>query len=271
MFKIGEFSRLTRVSARMLRHYEKCGLIDPAEIDRFTGYRFYSAGQIPLMNRIVMLRDAGFSIDEIGEVLAHGEDARFVREAIERKRAEIEAAVALERDKLRNLARLADVMKGEAMGMIYEVELKRLPAVNVLATRGVLAAYDREGELWQKLGAYMGRHGIACEAGGYSIYLDEEYKDADALVEVAVPVGRMGESDGDFAYKTLPEIGLAATVRFKGPHNQYAAATEKLGRWMEQNGYAFAGPLRGQAIVSPGDQPDPADFLTELQVPIEQR
>ena len=65
MFKIGEFSKLVRVSPRMLRHYEKCGILYPAEIDKFTGYRGYSAGQIPLVQRIITLRDMGFSIEEI--------------------------------------------------------------------------------------------------------------------------------------------------------------------------------------------------------------
>ena len=60
LFKIGEFSKLVRVSPRMLRHYEKCGLLNPAEIDRFTGYRQYSAAQIPLLTNIVTLRDLGF-------------------------------------------------------------------------------------------------------------------------------------------------------------------------------------------------------------------
>jgi DNA-binding transcriptional MerR regulator len=55
----------------MLRHYEKCGLLYPTEIDKFTGYRYYSAGQIPLLTNIVTLRDMGFSIDEIGDILPH--------------------------------------------------------------------------------------------------------------------------------------------------------------------------------------------------------
>ena len=63
MFKIGAFSQLVRVSPRMLRHYEKCGLLCPAEIDPFTGYRLYSAGQIPLLGKITALREVGSRID----------------------------------------------------------------------------------------------------------------------------------------------------------------------------------------------------------------
>lgn len=61
MFRIGEFSKFVRVSARILRHYNKCGLFQPAEIDKMTGYRFYSAKQIPMLNQIIALRDNGFT------------------------------------------------------------------------------------------------------------------------------------------------------------------------------------------------------------------
>ena len=79
MFKIGEFSRLVRVSPRMLRHYEKCGLIAPAEVDPFTGYRQYAADQIPLVGRIAALRDMGFSIEETGEILPRFEEKAYLR------------------------------------------------------------------------------------------------------------------------------------------------------------------------------------------------
>lgn len=154
------------------------------------------------------------------------------------------------------------------MGTIYEVELKSLPAVNILSTRQILGAYDEEGLLWHKLGHYMAKHAIPGGEGGYSLYLDEEYKEKNVLVEVGVPVEAMGADDGEFTYKTLPAIPEAATVRFKGPYDQYAEASAKLAKWMEDNGYAFAGTMRGQSIVAPGDQRKPENYLTELQVPV---
>jgi DNA-binding transcriptional MerR regulator len=84
MFKIGEFSKMVRVSARMLRHYDQCGLLSPAETDRFTGYRLYNAEQIPQLTRIVELRDMGFGIDEIKEILPNYKNAEFMSGALER-------------------------------------------------------------------------------------------------------------------------------------------------------------------------------------------
>ena len=69
MFRIGEFSRLSRVSVRMLRHYDQLGLLTPAQIDPSTNYRFYAADQLPRLNRILTLRELGFSLEQIGALL----------------------------------------------------------------------------------------------------------------------------------------------------------------------------------------------------------
>lgn len=71
MFKIGEFSKLTQVSIRMLRYYDETGLLKPAETDKFTSYRLYSAEQIPVLNKILFLRNLGFNVSEIALALVN--------------------------------------------------------------------------------------------------------------------------------------------------------------------------------------------------------
>ncbi|MDL2205777.1 MerR family transcriptional regulator [Eubacteriales bacterium OttesenSCG-928-N13] len=272
MFKIGEFSRLVRVSPRMLRHYEKCGLLYPAEIDRFTGYRSYSAQQIPLLMNIVMLRDMGFSIDETADILPHLGDAAYMDNIVRTKSASVQANIEVEQLKLQKLQRLMDRFGEERNYMVYDVELKDLPSAKVLSLRAIIPAYNEEGELWHKLMKYVGRNGIQPVGGGYSIYHDAEYREADVDVEVAVPVDKLGESRGEFIFKELEAMPSAATIRFAGTYDGgYQAASEKLGEWMERNGYEFAGLLRGYAITSPSDTNDPQNYVTELQVPVRKR
>ena len=69
MLRIGEFSKLSRVSIRMLSHYDDIGLLKPAEIDQFTGYRYYSPEQLPVIGRITALKDMGFSLADIVKML----------------------------------------------------------------------------------------------------------------------------------------------------------------------------------------------------------
>jgi DNA-binding transcriptional MerR regulator len=69
MFTVGEFSRIARVSKRLLRYYDEIGLLKPIHIDKFTGYRYYSAEQMPRLNRILALKDLGLSLDQIQRLL----------------------------------------------------------------------------------------------------------------------------------------------------------------------------------------------------------
>ena len=65
MFSIGEFARHGRISVRMLRHYDAIGVLVPATVDPVSGYRFYQAGQLSRLNRIIALKDLGFSLRQV--------------------------------------------------------------------------------------------------------------------------------------------------------------------------------------------------------------
>lgn len=269
MFKIGEFSQLVRVSPRMLRHYEKCGLISPATVDPYTGYRLYSAAQISQIATISQLRDVGFSIEEIGGILPKKEDKAFLAGLLREKEHALRETIALDHARLNRLMQMSGELRKEKAVMLYEVVLKKLEAVKVLSLRGIIPQYNQESILWEKLGGYIAQNAIACHSDGYSTYYDEAYMESNPDVEVGIPVDQLGESRGEFVYREYPAIDLAATLRFSGAFDGgYDAAAEKLARWLEENGYAFAGHLRGHVITSPDEEPSPDNWLTELQVPV---
>ncbi|MCL2568588.1 MAG: MerR family transcriptional regulator [Oscillospiraceae bacterium] len=267
MFKIGEFSKLVRVSARMLRYYEKCGLLEPAEVDHFTGYRMYSATQIPLLMRITTLRDMGFGVDEIAELLPQFQDAAAMRQALKRKQDEIHEIVAIEQGKLDKIAALSGTLEKERFNMVYEVELKAFEAEHVLSLRETIPAEEEEA-LWEKLWAFIEANKVPHQGGGYSTYHGDEYEEEDVDTEIAVPVAALGESKDGFEYKTLPAIPAAATVRFSGSYENFGTAMEKLALWIEENGYEIVGPVRGHAIASPTDVASVEEYMTELQAPV---
>ena len=268
MFRIGQFSKLVRVSARMLRHYEKCGILKPAQIDRFTGYRLYSAAQIPLLMRIIALRDMGFGVDEIAETLPHFDDAAAMKAALKQKQDEVQAAVAIEQSKLEKIAAMRGKLEKEYFDMVYDVALKSLQAEKVLSLRETIPA-EQEEALWGKLWAFIEQNKVKHLSGGYSTYYGDEYEENDVDTEIAVPVAALGESKDGFVYRELAAIPAAATVRFSGSYENYAPAMEKLAVWIEQNGYEISGPVRGFAIASPTDVSSPEQYMTELQVPVQ--
>src|ERR671925_475829 len=103
MFKIGEFSRLSRVSVRMLRHYDQLGLLTPSQTDRFTNYRYYSGDQLPRLNRILALRDLGFSLEQIAGMLDEDLSPEQLLGMLKLKRAEVEQQMQTEQSRLARL------------------------------------------------------------------------------------------------------------------------------------------------------------------------
>ena len=100
-----------------------------------------------------------------------------------------------------------------------------------------------------KLGKHISENRIECHSDGYSTYFDEEYKECDPDVEIAVPEDKLGENHDEFIYKVYDEIPLAATVRFSGPFDGgYDAASEKLAEWMELNGYVLLAIYAGISL-----------------------
>ena len=95
MFKIGEFSKLSRISIRMLRHYDEIGLLVPEETDPWTGYRRYAAAQLMTANRITALRGLGFSLAETAALLACWEDRTAMETRLLAQRAGLEFAAVL--------------------------------------------------------------------------------------------------------------------------------------------------------------------------------
>ena len=127
MLKIGEFSKLSRVSVRILRHYDEIGLLKPAEIDRFTDYRYYRENQLPTAGRIAALKDMGFSLADIVRILEVYDDREKLEEFFSARQAELEA---LSKDTAYKLTLLDAARKRlrKEENMSYNVTLKTIPS-----------------------------------------------------------------------------------------------------------------------------------------------
>ena len=126
MLKIGDFSKLSRVSIRMLRYYDEIGLLKPAETDRFTDYRYYREDQLPVVCRITALRDMGFRLSEIGAVLAVYDD----KQALERYLTALEGELSQQQEQLSQRMRLLDTARKRLRkedAMEYNVTIRTLP------------------------------------------------------------------------------------------------------------------------------------------------
>ena len=143
MFRIGEFSRLTQVSVRMLRFYDEVGLLTPAEVNKWTGHRLYSAEQIPRLNKILYLRDSGLNVSEIALALTMDEQSLLAQ--LDKKRAEIERAIQAEKEKLRKIEFAKHEMQNGKGELHYNICVRSIPAYPVLSLRKVVPDYYSEG------------------------------------------------------------------------------------------------------------------------------
>lgn len=144
MFKIGEFSKLSRISIRMLRHYDEIGLLVPEETDPWTGYRRYAAAQLMTANRITALRGLGFSLGRDGRAagLLGGPDRHGRRACCPAGSGGRPPFGML--DRLRLLDTTIERLRKDEKQMNYDVTIKTLPERQVASVRQILPCYDRE-------------------------------------------------------------------------------------------------------------------------------
>ena len=149
MLRIGDFSKLSRISIRMLRHYDEIGILHPECVDDFTGYRYYSESQLPLAGKIQALKSLGFGLSMIKEILGKYEDVQEMERFLILKRKELEREAREIRQKLQFLDSTLKWMRKDGNLMDYNVTLKTLPERYVASVRQVIPAYDQEGLLWE--------------------------------------------------------------------------------------------------------------------------
>ncbi|HOG46425.1 MAG TPA: MerR family transcriptional regulator [Anaerolineae bacterium] len=265
MIRIGDFSRLGLVSIKTLRHYDELGLLKPVRVDRFTGYRYYAVEQLGRLNRILALKDLGLSLEQIAGLLSADVSAEEIRGMLRLKQAEAQSRIQEAQAQLTRVATRLRQIEKEGSFPMYEVVLKQIPAQRVAAIRRVLPNYGALGALSAELfGPQM--QGARYAGPPLVIYHDHEFKDENVDVEVAVPVAGPLPEGAPAEVRELPG-GEMACVVYLGPYEGIGEGYNAVMAWLEPNGYRIADCLREVYLRGPGDGNDPAQYVTEIQVP----
>lgn len=268
MIRIGEFSKLAQVPVPTLRYYDQLGLLRPVGVDRSTGYRYYSADQLPRVHRILALKGLGFSLEQIGTVLDEGPTPEQMRGMLRLRHAQIAQELAEGRSRLREVeARLRQIEREERMPS-YDVVLKRVEPQLVAIVRAILPSHDAVGALFGEVHAALG--GRACEAGqSLVIWYDTEYKDRDVDGAAAFVLRRRVPPSGRMRVLEMPAATVASAVHH-GCYDTIGDAHEAVFAWVGANGYRVAGPDREVNLhyTMPVRRDDPS-YVTEIQYPVE--
>lgn len=283
MFKIGDFSKLSKVSVKALRYYDEIGLLKPARVDPFTDYRYYSADQLPRLNRILALKDLGLSLEQIARLLDDELSPAQIRGMLRMKQAEIQQQVEEERARLARVEARLKQIEHEGTMPTYDVVLKKVEPQTVVAIRDIIPTYGDQGPRWAELAAYLKQHRTKAAGPSLTIYYDTEYKERDVDVEVATPVSEPVPGNKRVTVRELPGAELMACVIHQGSYDTLGQAYTSLLGWIETNGYRIIGPNREVYLRCPDSEyedpnavgyaaylvDDPAAYVTEVQFPVE--
>ena len=268
MLKIGEFSKLSRVSIRMLRHYDEIGLLAPSAIDPFTGYRYYSEEQLPEAGRIAALKDVGFGLAAIGELLRCGDRGALER-AMAARLAELRALSAETARRTRMLESYMNRLREDEDIMEYSVSLKTLPERYVASVRMTIPRYEEEGRLWHVLVQETAGLKLQADDPCYCsvTFYDGEFKEENVDVEAQKTVRGSYPDTEHVRFKTMPPVTFASAT-FQGSYDHISEANAAVAAWVRDNGYAYDGPAFNIYHISPHETQNPEEFVTEVCYPV---
>jgi DNA-binding transcriptional MerR regulator len=279
VFKISDFSQLARVSVRTLRLYDELNLFRPAQVDPLTGYRQYDANQLPRLNRILALKDLGFSLEQIAQFLRDDMPAERLRGMMLMKRADIE------RELEENQARLARVearlrqIENEGILSPYDVTLKEVPSMKIAAAKSIVPTLDevigaRQG-MFRNIYNWLEKNRIEPGKPELVLYPDQEYVEQDIQLETAVPLD-VSSSDapplspnGGIFIHELPAVPKMASVIHHGRFGDVNDAITALCQWAGDNGFTPNGAFREIHLFGRENELDDFDSVTiEMQLPV---
>lgn len=269
MFGIGAFARLGQVSVRTLRYYGDLGLLEPAEVDEWTGYRGYAAEQLARLNRILALRDLGFALEEIKRVLDEELSAEQLRGMLRLRQAEARERLEQEAARLARVdARLRQIEREGIVMSEYDIHVKELDAVRVAALRGSAAGPGDQNigpvlrPLYPRLGELLAKAGIKPVGPAMALYEDTGEGETPLTVIAAMPIGQAPSGSGrDFEVLDVPATRAATTVH-QGDMASIGRGFEALMRWAESAGERVDGC--GREVYVDCDGPEDT-WVTELQ------
>lgn len=272
MLKIGDFSKLTRISIRMLRHYDEIGLLKPERVDTFTGYRYYGAGQLSQASRIAILRAMGFSLAAIMEIMEQYQDAETLRRYLQVKLTEVKEQARETAERLRLLEATIHRLGKDEYFMKYDIIVKELPQRTVASLREIIPNYEAEGMLWGRMMSEIAPQKVAYASPCYSIavFHDQGYKDSDVDVEIQISVTGTYEDTSSVRFKTVAPA-LVASATFRGGYDKVSDVYEAIGAWIAGSDYEFDGAMFNIYHVSPAMDPNPDNWVTEICYPLRKK
>jgi DNA-binding transcriptional MerR regulator len=262
---IGDFSRASHLTVKMLRNYHEIGLLTPVDVDQSTGYRRYGTEQLATAQVVRRLRDLGMPLEEIRAVLA--------APSPEARNGQIAAHLARLTDQLESTQRAVEQLRDLLVRAAPDdtaVELRAVPAVTAAAVTDVIDAVDGAGWLQGALGelhATLTAQQLTPAGPAGGIYADEIFTDHHGQVTIFVPSGGTVRPVGRVRPATIPAAELAVMTH-RGPATDVDRTYGTLASYVTRHAIGVPGPIREYYPVGQRDTADPGQWRTEIGWPV---
>lgn len=264
MLRIGEFSKLSKTSIKLLRYYDKIGLLKPAMTDSTTQYRYYTFEQLEIIRLISMYKDIGFSNEMISKLIYKKTDERtllkYQKQVLNERMEDIKKALYS-----------IDVLLGEENGQKYEVSVKNVEKRLVYCCRGYISSVDNIHEFIQRCSSELSQTNpdVRFSEPDYCcvIYPDDSYRESNIFIEYAQSVDRKGKDTEVIKFKELDPITAVSVIHY-GKYDNLRDVYLFAVNWANTNGYTIDGEPRERYIHGAWDTQSESEWVTEIQLPI---
>jgi DNA-binding transcriptional MerR regulator len=266
-FSIGEFSRITALSIKTLRLYHEKGILVPAQVDRFSGYRYYDDTNHEVAQIIKILKSYDFSLAEIKAILSECSEEQDIVDYLRMKLTEIQAKADRYVEISQSIELIIQAQRESNMHSehTFDIEEKVIDTV-LVAEHRMKGKYRDVGQGLGLLAKKLGRH---INGKPLTLYYDGEYKEEDADFEPCFPIRKGIDREG-ISVREL-KGGKAISLIHKGPYTEIGNAYKKIFGYLTQKELKTLLPFREVYLKGPGMifKGNPKNYLTEIQMLIE--
>ena len=265
MYKIGDFSNMSKTTIKALRYYEKEGLLKPVYVDLNTGYRYYETSQLVEISKIISLRQIGLSIKDIKNII----DGYDMENILNKRKKEIEDNLTIFNTQLSKINYLL-----EENNMKNEIFIKEIPSYIIYYRDGIISDFSKISEFVLQSGTECAKvnPNLKCVTPNYCYisYLDGEYKEKDIKIRYAEAVEKFGNETNQLKFMKADAI-TAVCIYHKGSYENLRDSYNTILKYIEDNNYEIIDNVRECYIDGCWNKDNVDDYLTEIQFPVNKK
>jgi len=279
MLKIGDFSKIARVTIRSLRHYDQLNLLKPLYVEADSGYRIYSVDQLPRLNRIIFLKELGFSLNEVKELVDDDISVDKMKSMLHNRKKDLENQILASEENLKAVNERLHKIETESQIPEYDIAIKKVDSYTVAAHREVVPHINEMGEycynMYSKLYSELDKLNVDQYGKEITYYYNKEYTETNLDMEVSVMIEEnhiniSKLNNTELTIKHVDTYENVAYLLYDGPYSGMENAIIELLKWVAMNNWEMIGEVREVHLSGPAHQDGVVAerAIIEFQVPV---